>query len=356
MLHRLIKGATLVKLALQAAGCDSIPSVAMHGRRIEAGKSWVESQRWILREIVAQLGEFDFESAAQDGPAAPRFRVEVLIVIMEAGGVAFALPLVATPQSEEAVGPLAQLGGLDVGELHAHDLEDIHRTLFVSDGSTLDGIEQRVGHEIVFVGLGLIRGTKLGRGLLNVDGPERRDGEGLGADEWSFSFHPTQPLAQPCLVDAGNWGEPAAGVTVHGGVTNSGFTAIAGGEKQGTVDVREHPDAGGANACLDVLQRDVVGFPFQLSSQGVFDGGNVGLMDRADIEFVVMGTEGFRDIEGGLFGDRATVVGRLIGGRQQLPNKLAVVAIGEDVQLPTRRRKDLNEAVDSEFVDGEFDH
>ena len=56
-------------------------------------------------ELRAQLAQLTREAAGQDRKAAPGFGIEALVVDVEAGRVAFALPLIATPQTEEAIEP-----------------------------------------------------------------------------------------------------------------------------------------------------------------------------------------------------------------------------------------------------------
>ncbi len=101
----------------------------------------------------AEFGEFELEAAAEDGEAAPCFGVEVGVVDVEAWGVAFAFPLIAAPEGEETFDPCGELGGGVLGEVELHEFPDIERGLFVADGGAFDGVEERVGHEIVLVGL-----------------------------------------------------------------------------------------------------------------------------------------------------------------------------------------------------------
>ncbi len=87
-----------------------------------------------------------FVAAGEDGEAAPGFGVEIFVVDVERRGIAFALPLVAGPEAEEALDPGQQLLGGVLAELRLHELEDFHRAVLIANGGTLDGVEQIVGH------------------------------------------------------------------------------------------------------------------------------------------------------------------------------------------------------------------
>src|SRR4051812_45261407 len=55
--------------------------------------------------VLAQVLHLLFESAGENGKAAPGLGIEVLVVEVERGCVTLALPLVAAPQSEEPLNP-----------------------------------------------------------------------------------------------------------------------------------------------------------------------------------------------------------------------------------------------------------
>ena len=81
---------------------------------------------------------------------------------MKRGGVALALPLVARPQSEEPLDPLAKLPAIELRELRLNQVEHLQRYVLVTDRRSFDCVEHIVRHQIVFVGLaGLLR-TQLG--------------------------------------------------------------------------------------------------------------------------------------------------------------------------------------------------
>ena len=52
-----------------------------------------------------QFGKFAIKSTGKDRETAQGFGIEVLIVEMKAGGIAFPLPLIAAPEPEEPLGP-----------------------------------------------------------------------------------------------------------------------------------------------------------------------------------------------------------------------------------------------------------
>ena len=72
------------------------------------GTSWVIGA-WFLVHVSVELGELAGEAAGEDREAAPGLGVEVLVVEVERGGVALALPLVAAPEAEEPLDPDVQL-------------------------------------------------------------------------------------------------------------------------------------------------------------------------------------------------------------------------------------------------------
>ena len=99
-----------------------------------------------FQHILAEFGEFTLEAAGENWEAAPSFGVEIFVVDVETRRVAFALPLIAGPEAEEAVDPGEQLLGGVLAELGLHDFKDFHRTVLVANGGALDGVEQIVGH------------------------------------------------------------------------------------------------------------------------------------------------------------------------------------------------------------------
>src|SRR5690606_10241457 len=144
-----------------------------------------------------------------DREAAPGFGVEVLIVDVEGRGVALALPLVATPEREEAADPRDELLARVLRELARHGKQDLAGRALLADGVVLDGVEQVVRHQVLFVRLVVTRGTELGSRLKPVDGGQR----GYGTKTLRTGrLEPPQPLAQEGLVDPGYWTESAGRV------------------------------------------------------------------------------------------------------------------------------------------------
>ena len=122
-----------------------------------------------MKGMVLEFVQFFGEAAAEDGEAAPGLGIEVGVVEVEAGSVAFAFPLVATPKLEEAFDPSLVLLGLVLREGFGDVLQDVFRAALVADGPLLDLVEERVGHEVAFVGLFGFAGAELGGRLLFVD-------------------------------------------------------------------------------------------------------------------------------------------------------------------------------------------
>ena len=253
--------------------------------------------------------QFFREAAAENGEAAPCFGIEVGVVEVEAGGVTFAFPLVATPKLEEAFDPSLVLVGWILREGFGDVSQDVFRAALVADGPLLDLVEERVGHEVTFVGLFGFAGPEFGSGLLTVDrgeGWDSRDSRGT-----SF-FHPAEPVAKKGFVDAADGGQSAAGVAVHGGVADRGLRAIAGGEEEGVANVGEHPDAGGTDAGLDVLTCDVVLFPSERAVEVFFENAFVTVNERGDVPVVEGATESLRQIACCIKGGIAAVFAALI--------------------------------------------
>lgn len=116
-----------------------------------------------------EFGEFFDEAGGEDGEAAPGFGVEILIIEVEADGVAFALPLVAAPEFEEFDGPAFELFFGIFRVKDADDFEDVLGPFFVANGGPLYGVEDGVGHEVGFVGLLISLGSEFGGGVLEID-------------------------------------------------------------------------------------------------------------------------------------------------------------------------------------------
>lgn len=217
---------------------------------------------------MLELGEFFGESGGEDGEAAPGFGVKILVVDVEGDGVAFAFPLVAAPKFVEFFGPVSVffervfwVDGLD-------DFAGISGAFFVADGGAFEGVKNLVGHEVGLIGLLLLLRAEFSGGILDVDVGKGGDGGRFGQ---AFGFHPAEPLAEIVFVDPGDGAEASGGVTIHGGVADGRFGAVAGGEEKGVTNVSKHPDAGGANAGLDVLAGDVVFLPGELSAEHGFN-------------------------------------------------------------------------------------
>ncbi len=78
------------------------------------------------------------------------------------GRVAFALPLVAATEAEEALESRSRAAGRVRGEADPHRLEDLGGEQLVADGRALDGVEEMVGHQIGLVGLAGLQRAQLG--------------------------------------------------------------------------------------------------------------------------------------------------------------------------------------------------
>ena len=70
-----------------------------------------------LGDIGPEGLEFLLEVAGEDGKSAPGLGIDIFIIDMEAGGVAFAFPLISAPESEKAIDPMSQLFGSIVRKL-----------------------------------------------------------------------------------------------------------------------------------------------------------------------------------------------------------------------------------------------
>ena len=116
--------------------------------------------------VFLQSFDLDFITTRQDGEAAPGFRVEVLVIDVEADGVAFALPLVAAPEFEEFDRPVFEGFFGVIGECDLHNFENILGALLVADGGSLHRVENRVRHEVGLVCLLVGLGAKFRSGLL----------------------------------------------------------------------------------------------------------------------------------------------------------------------------------------------
>jgi hypothetical protein len=135
---------------------------------------------------------------------------------MEGRGISFALPLIAAPEPEEAVDPQSDLGFLVIWEFALHAVEDLDWRLFVADRGFFNRIQNEIRHQVVFVRLLAGLRAKLRRRGLFVDDLERRDRpESIRPS----GLHPPEPLPQECLVDAGHGAKPAAGIAIHGRIT-----------------------------------------------------------------------------------------------------------------------------------------
>lgn len=145
------------------------------------------------------------------------------------------------------------------------------------------------------------------------------DGEGGdGGGVWeAVGFHPAEPVAEVVFIDPGDGAEAAGGVAVHGGVSDGCFGAVAGGEEEGVADVGDHPDAGGADAGLDVLAGDVVGGPGEIALDDCFNFAFVGFDEVIDFPFGEFAAEGLREGAGGVAGDLAAVSGALVGAEEE---------------------------------------
>lgn len=152
------------------------------------------------------------------------------------------------------------------------------------------------------------------------------------------------------FVDAGDGAESAGGVAVHGGVAHGGFGAVGGGEEEGVAEVGKHPDAGGADAGLDVLADDIVLFPGELAAKYGFDRTFVGFDEGVDFPFGIVAVEGGGDGAGGLAGDVAAVFGALIGAEEE--DLHPVLCLFGKVEVG----KAFADAFFAEFGEGEVEH
>ena len=266
---------------------------------------------------------------------------------MEADGVALAFPLVAAPEFEEFDDPLLHLFFGVVWMMKHREIEGGLRAFFVADGGALDGVENAVRHEVAFVGLLVCLGTEFGGGLLLVDKTERRVGASFRE---AGGFHPAEPGAEVVLIDAGDGADTAGGVAIHGGVSDGCFRAVAGGEEEAVAEVGEHPDAGGADAGLNVLAGEVVFFPVELAFEDGLDGAFVALDELVDFPLGIVAVEHFSDGLGSLAGDVPAILCALVGAEEELLHPggwvLGEVEIGQA----------LTDCFDTELGGGEVEH
>src|SRR5690349_11780712 len=103
--------------------------------------------------MLSQLGQLALEAAGENWEPAPGLGVEVLVVQVERGCVALALPLVAAPEPEESLHPRSELLRRVLRKLQADLPPDLEWRMLVADRQSLDRVQQIVRHEVGFVGL-----------------------------------------------------------------------------------------------------------------------------------------------------------------------------------------------------------
>src|SRR5690349_871806 len=84
-------------------------------------------------DVRTQLAQLAIKPAVEDWEPAPTLRVEPPIVDMEPRGEPFALPLVARPEREEPLDPLAELSTRLIRKLRADRFEDFKRRQLIAD-------------------------------------------------------------------------------------------------------------------------------------------------------------------------------------------------------------------------------
>ena len=219
--------------------------------------------RGLVEKLLLQGRQLVDIVARKNRVAAPGAGVEVLVVEVKRGSVAFTLPLAATPEGEDLGDGLIDLF---TGQNRAafagagQNVENIPRALLFDDEQFLDAIDEMVGTtQVRFVRLMERRGFEFGGWNLAVDQIE--GGKVVG------DLSPRQPLEKEDFVDAGHRCEAAGGVAVHGAIADCGFAAVASREEEEVFRVGDGPDRRIANACLDVLAGDVVALPVERTSQ-----------------------------------------------------------------------------------------
>jgi len=116
-----------------------------------------------------------------------------VIVQVKTGSIALSLPLIAAKQLKKALHPTYQLVAGVVGKTQVHFLKHFLRGTLVADSRLFHGVQNIIGHQVVFVGLLGGLGAQLGGGLLLVDKPKGGQGH-LGVE--AFFFGPYEPLPQ----------------------------------------------------------------------------------------------------------------------------------------------------------------
>jgi len=101
--------------------------------------------------------------------------------------VAFAFPLIATPELKKSFHPNAKLPWREIWELAAHQFKHLNWRIFVADGCAFNGIQHFVRHQIILVGLVTVGGAKLGRRRLLIYSGQ--SGNGMKSSR-TFRFEP----------------------------------------------------------------------------------------------------------------------------------------------------------------------
>ena len=192
--------------------------------------------------------------------------------------------------------------------------------------------------------------AQFGGGRLDIDQSQHRKRMALRR---TVMFHPTQPLAQPRLVDSGDGAESPAGVAVHGRVAHCGLAAVAGGKEESALEIGDHPDPRTAHPGLDVLQGHVITFPGERAADPSFHHRGIAGNQTADIKFQMAGTGGFRHGPGGFTGYAATVSTGLIGGGQQGPDQPGRICGGLHLGMPCQL---FLKPLDPQFLRPQFHH
>ena len=143
--------------------------------------------------------------------------------------------------------------GIKLREVCPGVLPHFPRTHVANKKAIHIGIEHRVGHEIVFVGLLFIQGSQFRRRGLGEHRVER-----LYSVE---SARPGEPSADERLGEIADGIETSAGVAVHRGIAHGGLAHVSSRQQHRAVGVGQRPDHERTRPGLDVLQGQIVLFP-----------------------------------------------------------------------------------------------
>src|SRR5688500_9285245 len=105
-----------------AYSCLSYTNMVCNGHYVKDGERWASIPR---DSRLAHLRQLAPEAARQNREAAPGLGIEVLVVEVEGRREAFAFPLVAAPQREEASDPAVQPCARVLRELRHQARQDV---------------------------------------------------------------------------------------------------------------------------------------------------------------------------------------------------------------------------------------